>query len=136
MGSIGGRPTKAEESLKSRQVHLLLTKDEYEKLKKLSRGFTSMSDFIRCRLFYNSTFQQVQPEDFINAINALSDNCRDSKNELSQHLEYFKMMQQSGDCDYKRVINALVKSYKSHITYEKQLANYISQMLDAAERGE
>ena len=78
MTAIGGRPNKSEDKLKSKQVHLLLTRDEYEKLKKLSRGFTSMSDFIRCRLFYNSTFQQVQPEDFINAINELSENCRES----------------------------------------------------------
>ena len=68
MGTLGGRPTKAENTLKNKQVHLLLTVDEYEKLKKLSRGFTSMSDFIRCRLFYNSTFQQIQPEDFIKAL--------------------------------------------------------------------
>ena len=136
MGTLGGRPTKAENTLKNKQVHLLLTVDEYEKLKKLSRGFTSMSDFIRCRLFYNSTFQQIQPEDFIKALNALSDNCQESKTELSAHLEYFKQLQQSGGIDCTKAINALIKSYKAHIAYEKQLANFIGQMLDASNRGE
>ena len=136
MRTIWGRPTKAENALKSKQVHLLLTVDEYEKLKKSSRGFTSMSDFIRCRLFYNSTFQQVQPEDFIKALNELSNNCQDSKIELSAHLEYFKQLQQSGDIDCQKIINSLIKSYKAHIAYEKQLANYIAQMLDASSRDE
>ncbi len=135
MTAIGGRPNKSEDKLKSKQVHLLLTRDEYEKLKKLSRGFTSMSDFIRCRLFYNSTFQQVQPEDFINAINELSENCRESKAELSAHMDIFKQLLDSGDENYKTVVGVLTKSYKSHLAYEKQLSNYISQMLDAAEKG-
>lgn len=134
MAGIGGRPNKSEENLKSRQVHLLLTKDEYEKLKKLSRGFTSMSDFIRCRLFYNSTFQQVQPEDFIRSINELSEHCRDSKEELSAHMGIFKSLADSGDEDCKKALKVLTKSYKSHIAYEKQLAAYIGQMLNATQR--
>ena len=136
MGTIGGRPTKAENALKSKQIHLLLTGDEYEKLKKLSKGFTSMSDFIRCRLFYNSTFQQIHPEEFIKALNELSKNCQDSKTELSTQLEYFKQLQQSGVVDCKKLIKSLSNSYKAHIAYEKQLANYIGRMLDASNRGE
>lgn len=85
-----GRPKASKEEKRDKKILLKLTVAEYDALQNKAQGFISVSDFIRTRIFYNSTFQQVQPEEFIKILKQYLDILAETKAAMSESLSEIK----------------------------------------------
>lgn len=132
----GGRPKKALVEKRVHRVPVLFNESEYQKLQEMAKGSINLSEFIRVRLFYNSTFQQVQPEDFISTLQGMLSNIQESKAAISQCLSTLnEAVSQSGDISSaKNEFNQLLEEYKKQIKNEKNIGRYMRNMLKAGRK--
>ena len=126
-----GRPKASKEEKRDKKILLKLTVAEYDALQNKAQGFISVSDFIRTRIFYNSTFQQVQPEDFIkNYLYILAE----TKAAMSESLSEIKRHINDGDDSLKDTFSAMMEQFKWQVKVEKEIATYMQRMLKAGRK--
>ena len=121
-----GRPKAASDVKKKNRVVLLLDDTEYKNLQKLSVGFCSVNDFIRTRLFTNSTLQQVQPEVFLATLDKLVAELESAKTEVQNAV---KLTMRSTETATKDLNEQLVSVFRKLLKQEKRIADYMFRML-------
>ena len=121
-----GRPKAASDVKKKNRVVLLLDDTEYKNLQKLSVGFCSVNDFIRTRLFTNSTLQQVQPEVFLATLDKLVVELESAKTEVQNAV---KLTMRSTETATKDLNVQLVSVFRKLLKQEKRIADYMFRML-------
>ena len=121
-----GRPKAASDVKKKNRVVLLLDDTEYKNLQKLSAGFCSANDFIRTRLFTNSTLQQVQPEVFLATLDKLVVELESAKTEVQNAV---KLTMRSTETATKDLNVQLVSVFRKLLKQEKRIADYMFRML-------
>ena len=121
-----GRPKAASDVKKKNRVVLLLDDTEYKNLQKLSAGFCSANDFIRTRLFTNSTLQQVQPEVFLATLDKLVAELESAKTEAQNAV---KLTMRSTETATKDLNVQLVSVFRKLLKQEKRIADYMFRML-------
>ena len=121
-----GRPKAASDVKKKNRVVLLLDDTEYKNLQKLSAGFCSANDFIRTRLFTNSTLQQVQPEVFLATLDKLVEELDSAKTEVQNAV---KLTMRSTETTTKDLNVQLVSVFRKLLKQEKRIADYMFRML-------
>lgn len=121
-----GRPKAASDVKKKNRVVLLLDDTEYKNLQKLSAGFCSVNDFIRTRLFTNSTLQQVQPEVFLATLDKLVAELESAKTEVQNAV---KLTMRSTETATKDLNVQLVSVFRKLLKQEKRIADYMFRML-------
>ena len=121
-----GRPKAASDVKKKNRVVLLLDDTEYKNLQKLSVGFCSVNDFIRTRLFTNSTLQQVQPEVFLATLDKLVAELESAKTEVQNAV---KLTMRSTETATKDLNGQLVSVFRKLLKQEKRIADYMFRML-------
>ena len=121
-----GRPKAASDVKKKNRVVLLLDDTEYKNLQKLSVGFCSVNDFIRTRLFTNSTLQQVQPEVFLATLDKLVVELESAKTEVQNAV---KLTMRSTETATKDLNAQLVSVFRKLLKQEKRIADYMFRML-------
>ena len=121
-----GRPKAASDVKKKNRVVLLLDDTEYKNLQKLSAGFCSANDFIRTRLFTNSTLQQVQPELFLATLDKLVVELESAKTEVQNAV---KLTMRSTETATKDLNVQLVSVFRKLLKQEKRIADYMFRML-------
>ena len=121
-----GRPKAASDVKKKNRVVLLLDDTEYKNLQKLSAGFCSVNDFIRTRLFTNSTLQQVQPEVFLATLDKLVVELESAKTEVQNAV---KLTMRSTETATKDLNVQLVSVFRKLLKQEKRIADYMFRML-------
>ena len=121
-----GRPKAASDVKKKNRVVLLLDDTEYKNLQKLSVGFCSVNDFIRTRLFTNSTLQQVQPEVFLATLDKLVVELESAKTEAQNAV---KLTMRSTETATKDLNVQLVSVFRKLLKQEKRIADYMFRML-------
>lgn len=121
-----GRPKAASDVKKKNRVVLLLDDTEYKNLQKLSVGFCSVNDFIRTRLFTNSTLQQVQPEVFLATLDKLVAELESAKTEVQNAV---KLTMRSTETATKDLNVQLVSVFRKLLKQEKRIADYMFRML-------
>lgn len=131
-----GRPKTAADKKRDKLVRIKLTAEEYNLFLEKSKGFVSASDFIRTRLFYDSTLQQVQPEIFIQTLKEYLDVLRETKVVMSDSLTVIKGRIGAGDTSLERAFRELMELYKSQLKCEKEIAIYMQRMLKAGRKSE
>ena len=99
-----------------------------------AQGFISVSDFIRTRIFYNSTFQQVQPEEFIKILKQYLDILAETKAAMSESLSEIKRHINDGDDSLKDTFSAMMEQFKWQVKVEKEIATYMQRMLKAGRK--
>lgn len=132
----GGRPKTSAENKRDKVVKLKLTASEYDLLQNKSQGFMSVSDFIRTRIFFNSTFQQVQPEEFIKILKQYLVILTETKAIMSESLSAIKERINDGDNSLKDTFSAMLEQFKWQIKVEKEIATYMQRMLKAGRKSQ
>lgn len=131
-----GRPKTVVDKKRDKVIRLKLTTEEHNQFLKKARGFVSASDFMRTRLFYDSTLQQVQPEVFIQTLKDFLTVLRDTKTVMSESLSVIKGRVGDGDISLEESFKALMELYKKQIKCEKEIATYMQRMLKAGRKSE
>ena len=129
-----GRPKASKEEKRDKKILLKLTVAEYDALQNKAQGFISVSDFIRTRIFYNSTFQQVQPEEFIKILKQYLDILAETKAAMSESLSEIKRQINDGDDSLKDTFSAMMEQFKWQVKVEKEIATYMQRMLKAGRK--
>lgn len=129
-----GRPKASKEEKRDKKILLKLTVAEYDALQNKAQGFISVSDFIRTRIFYNSTFQQVQPEEFIKILKQYLDILAETKAAMSESLSEIKRSINDGDDSLKDTFSAMMEQFKWQVKVEKEIATYMQRMLKAGRK--
>lgn len=129
-----GRPKTTADKKRDKLVKLMLTTDEYNLFQEKTKGFVSASDFIRTRLFYDSTLQQVQPEEFIEKLKGFLDNLTETKAVMSESLSVIKGRIAAGDTSLHDLFSALLEEFKKQVKNEKEIATYMQRMLKAGRK--
>lgn len=129
-----GRPKASKEEKRDKKILLKLTVAEYDALHNKAQGFISVSDFIRTRIFYNSTFQQVQPEEFIKILKQYLDILAETKAAMSESLSEIKRHINDGDDSLKDTFSAMMEQFKWQVKVEKEIATYMQRMLKAGRK--
>lgn len=129
-----GRPKASKEEKRDKKILLKLTVAEYDALQNKAQGFISVSDFIRTRIFYNSTFQQVQPEEFIKILKQYLDILAETKAAMSESLSEIKRHINDGDDSLKDTFSAMMEQFKWQVKVEKEIATYMQRMLKAGRK--
>ena len=129
-----GRPKASKEEQRHKKILLKLTVAEYDALQNKAQGFISVSDFIRTRIFYNSTFQQVQPEEFIKILKQYLDILAETKAAMSESLSEIKRHINDGDDSLKDTFSAMMEQFKWQVKVEKEIATYMQRMLKAGRK--
>lgn len=129
-----GRPKASKEEKRDKKILLKLTVAEYDALQNKAQGFISVSDFIRTRIFYNSTFQQVQPEEFIKILKQYLDILAETKAAMSESLSEIKRSINDGDDSLKDTFSAMMEQFKWQVKVEKEIATYMQWMLKAGRK--
>ena len=129
-----GRPKASKEEKRDKKILLKLTVAEYDALPNKAPGFISVSDFIRTRIFYNSTFQQVQPEEFIKILKQYLDILAETKAAMSESLSEIKRHINDGDDSLKDTFSAMMEQFKWQVKVEKEIATYMQRMLKAGRK--
>ena len=129
-----GRPKASKEEKRDKKILLKLTVAEYDALQNKEQGFISVSDFIRTRIFYNSTFQQVQPEEFIKILKQYLDILAETKAAMSESLSEIKRHINDGDDSLKDTFSAMMEQFKWQVKVEKEIATYMQRMLKAGRK--
>ena len=129
-----GRPKASKEEKRDKKILLKLTVAEYDALQNKAHGFISVSDFIRTRIFYNSTFQQVQPEEFIKILKQYLDILAETKAAMSESLSEIKRHINDGDDSLKDTFSAMMEQFKWQVKVEKEIATYMQRMLKAGSK--
>lgn len=129
-----GRPKASKEEKRDKKILLKLTVAEYDALQNKAQGFISVSDFIRTRIFYNSTFQQVQPEEFIKILKQYLDILAETKAAMSESLSEIKRLINDGDDSLKDTFSAMMEQFKWQVKVEKEIATYMQRMLKAGRK--
>ena len=129
-----GRPKASKEEKRDKKILLKLTVAEYDALQNKVQGFISVSDFIRTRIFYNSTFQQVQPEEFIKILKQYLDILAETKAAMSESLSEIKRHINDGDDSLKDTFSAMMEQFKWQVKVEKEIATYMQRMLKAGRK--
>ena len=129
-----GRPKASKEEKRDKKILLKLTVAEYDALQNKAQGFISVSDFIRTRIFYNSTFQQDQPEEYIKILKQYLDILAETKAAMSESLSEIK--RHINDCDdsLKDTFSAMMEQFKWQVKVEKEIATYMQRMLKAGRK--
>ena len=129
-----GRPKASKEEKRDKKILLKLTVAEYDALQNKAQGFISVSDFIRTRIFYNSTFQQVQPEEFIKILKQYLDILAETKAAMSESLSEIKRHINYGVDSLKDTFSAMMEQFKWQVKVEKEIATYMQRMLKAGRK--
>lgn len=129
-----GRPKAAADKKRDKLVKLMLTANEYKMFQEKSKGFVSASDFIRTRLFYNSTLQQVQPEVFIQTLKEYLRVLVETKGIMSETLSVVRGRIATGDTSLESVFAVLLEEFKKQVKLEKEIAAYMQRMLKAGRK--
>ena len=129
-----GRPKASKEEKRDKKILLKLTVAEYDALQNKAQGFISVSDFIRTRIFYNSTFQQVQPEEFIKILKQYLDILAETKAAMSESLSEIKRHINDGDDSLKDTFSAMMEQFKWQVKVEKEIATYMQRKLKAGRK--
>ena len=129
-----GRPKASKEEKRDKKILLKLTVAEYDALQNKAQGFISVSDFIRTRIFYNSTFQQGQPEEFIKILKQYLDILAETKAAMSESLSEIKRHINDGDDSLKDTFSAMMEQFKWQVKVEKEIATYMQRMLKAGRK--
>ena len=123
-----GRPKASKEEKRDKKILLKLTVAEYDALQNKAQGF------IRTRIFYNSTFQQVQPEEFIKILKQYLDILAETKAAMSESLSEIKRHINDGDDSLKDTFSAMMEQFKWQVKVEKEIATYMQRMLKAGRK--
>lgn len=129
-----GRPKASKEEKRDKKILLKLTVAEYDALQNKAQGFISVSDFIRTRIFYNSTFQQVQPEEFIKILKQYLNILAETKAAMSESLSEIKRRINDGDDSLKDTFSTMMEQFKWQVKVEKEIATYMQRMLKAGRK--
>ena len=129
-----GRPKASKEEKRDKKILLKLNVAEYDALQNKAQGFISVSDFIRTRIFYNSTFQQVQTEEFIKILKQYLDILAETKAAMSESLSEIKRHINDGDDSLKDTFSAMMEQFKWQVKVEKEIATYMQRMLKAGRK--
>lgn len=129
-----GRPKVDEENKRNKLVLLKLTPSEHKILQSKAQGFISVSDFIRTRIFFDSTLQQVQPEEFIKTLKDYLTFLGENKAVMSETLSVIKGRINNGESGLTELFSAMLEQFKQQVKMEKAIATYMQRMLKAGRK--
>ena len=129
-----GRPKVDEENKRDKVVKLMLTPSEHQILQSKAQGFVTVSDFIRTRIFFDSTLQQVQPEEFIQTLKDYLTVLSETKAVMSETLSVIKGRINNGESGLTELFSAMMEQFKQQVKMEKTIATYMQRMLKAGRK--
>lgn len=132
----GGRPLSNSVEKRSKVLKLRVSMDEFSIIQSKAKGFISISDFIRNRIFYDSTLQQVQPEEFLRVMKGFLEKLAQNKMALDEVLGFLKGKTDKGDIIYLELLDTLKSLFLKQIKVEQESAKFMQKMLRAAKKTE
>ena len=130
----GGRPLSNSVEKRSKVLKLRVSMDEFSIIQSKAKGFISISDFIRNRIFYDSTLQQVQPEEFLRVMKGFLEKLAQNKMALDEVLGSLKGKTDKGDIIYLELLDTLKSLFLKQIKVEQESAKFMQKMLRAAKK--